>query len=205
MTTPISSPSASLLPTAPAASTTAAVDRTKMDKDTFLKLLVAQLKYQDPMNPAEGTEFMAQTAQMTVVEKLDELTKTNAELLSANRALSASSLIGRSVVYDDVASGGPVTATVTGVRLEASGPGAHHRHHDRRTGSGQGGAPGRHLSRPGPPRPTRTAPCRSPAHLEAPPRTSPRPADLRTSLPEGSPPCSVPCTPASPDCAPTRR
>jgi len=121
MTTPISSPSASLHPTAPTASTTASADRTKMDKDTFLKLLVAQLKYQDPMNPAEGSEFMAQTAQMTVVEKLDELTKTNAELLSANRALSASSLIGRSVVYDD-GSGAPVTQQVTGVRLEASGP-----------------------------------------------------------------------------------
>jgi flagellar basal-body rod modification protein FlgD len=91
-----------------------------MDKDTFLKLLVAQLKYQDPMNPAEGSEFMAQTAQMTVVEKLDELTKTNTELLSANRALSASSLIGRSVVYDG--GSGPVTEQVTGVRLEVSGP-----------------------------------------------------------------------------------
>jgi flagellar hook assembly protein FlgD len=58
---------------------------------------------------------------MTVVEKLDELTKSNAELLSANRALSASSLIGRSVVYDD-ATGTRVTQQVTGVRLESSGP-----------------------------------------------------------------------------------
>ena len=117
MTTPISSPSASTFQTSPVAPT----DRTKLDKDAFLKLLVAQLKYQDPMNPAEGSEFMAQTAQMTVVEKLDELTKTNNELLSANRALSASSLIGRSVVYDD-GSGTAVTQQVTGVRLEASGP-----------------------------------------------------------------------------------
>ena len=118
MTTPIQSTSASAFPVATSG---APADRTKMDKDTFLKLLVAQLKYQDPMNPAEGTEFMAQTAQMTVVEKLDELTKTNTELLSANRALSASSLIGRSIVYSDGA-GEPKTATVTGVRLEASGP-----------------------------------------------------------------------------------
>jgi len=118
MTTPIQSTSASAFP---AATSGAPADRTKMDKDTFLKLLVAQLKYQDPMNPAEGTEFMAQTAQMTVVEKLDELTKTNTELLSANRALSASSLIGRSVVYNDGA-GVPVTELVTGVRLELTGP-----------------------------------------------------------------------------------
>ena len=32
------------------------------DKDTFLKLLVAQLKYQDPSNPADSTQFLAQTA-----------------------------------------------------------------------------------------------------------------------------------------------
>ncbi len=120
MTSPISSPAASAFPLPGPAGPTA-TDRTKLDKDAFLKLLVAQLKYQDPMNPAEGSEFMAQTAQMTVVEKLDELTKSNAELLSANRALSASSLIGRSVVYSDSA-GAPVTQQVTGVRLEPSGP-----------------------------------------------------------------------------------
>ena len=93
----------------------------QMGKDTFLKLLVAQLKYQDPMNPAEGTEFLSQTAQFTVVEKLDALAKTNTELLSANRALSASSLIGRSVVYEGP-KGALVTATVTGVRFGATGP-----------------------------------------------------------------------------------
>ena len=43
----------------------------EMGKDAFLKLLVAQLRYQDPMNPADGTEFISQTAQFTVVERLE--------------------------------------------------------------------------------------------------------------------------------------
>ena len=117
MTTPISgNPQATA--TAP---TAAPVAKDQMGKDTFLKLLVAQLKYQDPMNPADGTEFLSQTAQFTVVEKLDALAKTNAELLSANRALGASSLIGRSVVYEGP-QGTPITATVTGVRLDLAGP-----------------------------------------------------------------------------------
>ena len=92
-----------------------------MGKDTFLKLLVAQLKYQNPLSPTDGTEFMAQTAQFTVVEKLDELAKQNAELLSSNRALGASGLIGREVVYPGL-DGTDVVATVTGVRFDAGGP-----------------------------------------------------------------------------------
>ena len=36
-----------------------------IDKDMFLKLMVTQLKYQDPLNPADPDEFLAQTAQFT--------------------------------------------------------------------------------------------------------------------------------------------
>jgi len=43
------------------------------DKDTFLKLLVAQLKYQNPMEPVDSSQFMAQTAQFTMVEKLEAM------------------------------------------------------------------------------------------------------------------------------------
>ena len=127
MTTPAAGtapalPVATLLsPPAPAAGTVAKTPGEQMGKDTFLKLLVAQLKYQNPLEPTDSAEFMAQTAQFTVVEKLDALTKTNAELLSTNRALGASSLLGQSVV-----SAGPdgvdVTAKVTGVRFDAAGP-----------------------------------------------------------------------------------
>lgn len=117
MTTPVSGLVSAL--TTPTAAAAAKPDA--MDKDTFLKLLVAQLKYQNPMSPADGTEFLAQTAQFTVVEKLDELAKQNAELLSSNRSLGASSLIGREVVYSGL-DGSDVVATVTGVRFDAVGP-----------------------------------------------------------------------------------
>jgi flagellar basal-body rod modification protein FlgD len=67
------------------------------DKDTFLKLLVAQLKYQDPSNPADSTQFLAQTAQFTQVEKLTDI----ADLLKSQRLLGASALVGHSVSYMD--------------------------------------------------------------------------------------------------------
>jgi flagellar basal-body rod modification protein FlgD len=38
------------------------------DKDTFLKLLVAQLKHQNPLEPADGLQFVSQLAQFTTLE-----------------------------------------------------------------------------------------------------------------------------------------
>src|SRR3954454_16191096 len=84
---------------AAAAASSAAPDKSKErgDKDTFLKLLVAQLKYQDPSNPADSTQFLAQTAQFTQVEKLGDI----ADLLKSQRLVGASGLVGHSVTCMD--------------------------------------------------------------------------------------------------------
>jgi flagellar basal-body rod modification protein FlgD len=118
MTTPLGGASAAV---PVSGSSSPAPGGNEMGKDAFLKLLVAQLKYQDPMNPQDGSQFMAQTAQFTMVEKLTELTTQNTELLSASRLLGASTLVGRSVSYTD--SGGiERVGSVSGARLDPSGP-----------------------------------------------------------------------------------
>ncbi|HVM41049.1 MAG TPA: flagellar hook capping FlgD N-terminal domain-containing protein [Acidimicrobiia bacterium] len=89
----------------------------EMGKDSFLKLLIAQLKYQDPLNPAEGSEFMAQTAQFTVVEKLDALAKSNADMLAGQRDLAGASLLGRTVAYVDAETGEDTSGVVTSVQF----------------------------------------------------------------------------------------
>src|ERR1700755_2788736 len=83
------------------------------DKDTFLKLLVAQLKYQDPSNPADSTQFMAQTAQFTQVEKLGDI----ADLLKTQRLVGTSSMVGHEVTYMDE-NGAKLTGTVSSVKLQ---------------------------------------------------------------------------------------
>ena len=82
------------------------------DQDTFLKLLVAQLKYQDPSNPADSTQFLAQTAQFTQVEKLGQI----ADMIQAQQLIGASGLVGRTVMYQD-ANGITQTGVVTSAKL----------------------------------------------------------------------------------------
>jgi flagellar basal-body rod modification protein FlgD len=98
------------------ASTTVERKDTGSQKDMFLKLLVAQMKYQDPANPASSSEFMAQTATFTQVEKLEEIAAQNASLLALQRSSSAGALEGRTVSYTDE-NGAEQSGLVTSVRL----------------------------------------------------------------------------------------
>ena len=102
--------------TTPTASTTVERKDSGSQKDMFLKLLVAQMKYQDPANPASSSEFMAQTATFTQVEKLEQIATQNASLLALQRSTSAGALVGRTVSYTDE-NGATKSGLVTSVRL----------------------------------------------------------------------------------------
>jgi flagellar basal-body rod modification protein FlgD len=93
----------------------------QMGKETFLKLLVAQLQYQDPSNPASSTEFMSQTATFSQVEKLDELVSLTTASLTSQSALTAGAMVGQTVSY--MATNGEITkGTVTSVRFNSAEP-----------------------------------------------------------------------------------
>jgi flagellar basal-body rod modification protein FlgD len=98
-----------------------------LDKDTFLKLLVAQMKYQNPAQPADATQFLAQTAQFTTVEKLTNIETSQQSLLTAQLQLGAANLIGKTVTYAVPDTSKPVdkdgnqpTKLLTGVVTAAS-------------------------------------------------------------------------------------
>jgi flagellar basal-body rod modification protein FlgD len=105
--------------TASSSSSTSASNQ--MDQDTFLKLLVAQMKYQDPSSPTDPTQFISQTAQFTEVDKLTQMATLNQQIYDSTRQQTAVAMIGQSVSYTD-ASGTSRTGTVTGVSVGASTP-----------------------------------------------------------------------------------
>lgn len=73
----------------------------ELAQEDFLKLMVTQLKHQDPFKPMENGDFLAQIAQFSSVSGIDQLNKsfsTLAESMSSNQALQAGALVDREVL-----------------------------------------------------------------------------------------------------------
>lgn len=81
-------------------STETAPAKDAMDKDAFLRLLVTQLKNQDPLKPADNTEFVAQLAQFSSLEGITNLNTSMEEIaksVTSMQDLSSTALVGRYV------------------------------------------------------------------------------------------------------------
>jgi flagellar basal-body rod modification protein FlgD len=87
-------------------------------QDRFLKLLVTQMKNQDPLNPMDNAQVTSQLAQISTVSGIDKLNQTMSSMSSsflASQSLQASGLIGHSVLApgtDMVLQNGAATAGV---------------------------------------------------------------------------------------------
>ena len=110
----ITSLAASVTPTATGSS---AAQKATLDYNSFLKLLIAQLKNQDPTNPMDSTEYVAQLATFSSVEQAIQ-TNERLDSILTNAALSqAESMLGRFVESPD----GFVSGRVTSIRIEQDG------------------------------------------------------------------------------------
>ena len=84
------------------------------DKDMFLKLMVEQMSHQDPMNPTDGDQWLAQMAQFNSVEQLGNL-------VTGSSQSQAVGLLGKSVTYS-TPDGADHSGTVEKVAMAKSGP-----------------------------------------------------------------------------------
>ena len=92
----------------------------ELDSDVFLQLLVAQLRYQNPMEPADTTSMLAQTSQFTMVETLQAIADTQRQLINMTQLSTALDMVGLEVqaIRPD---GEIITAIVDGVRFDPAG------------------------------------------------------------------------------------
>ncbi len=93
----------------PQQGTGVAKDKTSLGKEQFLNLLVTQMRYQDPSSPMDSSQIMSQTASLSTVEQLQELTTTQREAFGLQMRLSASTFVGQQVSWK----AGDVTKTGT--------------------------------------------------------------------------------------------
>lgn len=92
-----------------------------MDSEAFLKLLVAQMRYQNPLSPSDPSDMMLQTAQLTQLETIQQLATLQRRDLGLQEAVLAAGMVG-SEISAPAADGTTVTGTVDGVRYTVAGP-----------------------------------------------------------------------------------
>lgn len=98
--------------TSSATSSTAskAAEKASIDYDSFLKLLIAQMKNQDPTDPMDASEQIAQLATFSQVEQSIQMNSNLETLITGNALTNASSYIGKTITSADEKSSGIVAS-----------------------------------------------------------------------------------------------
>jgi flagellar basal-body rod modification protein FlgD len=97
--------------------TSQAQSKATVDYDSFLRLLVAELKNQDPTKPMDSTDFVAQLATFSQVEQTIQTNTKLDQMLQSSALAQADSLIGREITTAD----GKTTGVVAEVKITSDG------------------------------------------------------------------------------------
>jgi flagellar basal-body rod modification protein FlgD len=103
-----------------AAASAASASPASLGMQDFMKVLLTQLTYQDPLKPMDNQAFMAQIAQFTALEQTQRLNDRVQQLVDNQAALQSVGLIGRTV--DVLLNGTHSTGTVTSLSLQGDLP-----------------------------------------------------------------------------------
>jgi flagellar basal-body rod modification protein FlgD len=103
-----------------ATSLTNATSTNTVDYNTFLQLLVAEMKNQDPTNPMDTAQYMSQFAQLSTVEQAMQTNSKLDALLSSQSLSQADGLIGKTVSFTD-STGASFSGKVVSISINSDG------------------------------------------------------------------------------------
>jgi flagellar basal-body rod modification protein FlgD len=103
------------------AATAATGPKQQLDADMFMLLFTTQLRHQDPSSPMDTNQMMAQTAQLSMMEQLTNLSTTASENFALEMRQTAASLVGNTASYLDD-NGDAISGVVSGVSFEKGVP-----------------------------------------------------------------------------------
>lgn len=96
------------------------LQRAGVNQDDFLKIFLTQLSFQDPLEPVDNREFLAQLAQFSAVEQMRQTNENVEGLLNVQASTQAIGLLGRTV---EVSSGsGSAVGQVTTLNFQSGRP-----------------------------------------------------------------------------------
>jgi flagellar basal-body rod modification protein FlgD len=96
------------------------VDSTTLNQEDFIKLFLTQLNFQDPMEPVDNREFLAQIAQFSSLEQARITGESINDIVLLNSTTQSVSLIGKFVEVNTL--NGVESGTVSAVRFSSEGP-----------------------------------------------------------------------------------
>lgn len=96
------------------------LDANGIGMQDFLKILLTQLTYQDPLKPMDNQEFMAQMAQFSALGQTQQLNAKIDALLSTQASLQSVGLIGRTIEFNTQS--GTLTGSVVSLSLAGDTP-----------------------------------------------------------------------------------
>ena len=97
-----------------ASTTASATTNSTVSQNQFLQLMVAQLQAQDPLNPTDNAQMLAQLAQFSQLSGIEQLNTSFGDLLTLQELTQGTGLIGKKVNYNNssgTATSGTVSAT----------------------------------------------------------------------------------------------
>lgn len=90
-----------------------------IDQEAFIKLFLAQLQFQDPLEPVDNREFLAQMAQFSALEQARQTSQNTNDMVAVSATTQALSLLNRQVDVAGLAT--PLSGTVIAVQFTSTG------------------------------------------------------------------------------------